>query len=212
MRALIALGQLFVLNMIYLCSLIFSLGLLVGPATSALFCLTTKIIQKSYDPGQVVHQFFRLVKQKIRYSLYLEMMTLVLIYICSINLGNVLILNYPVFLQRAIIVVQYIVLIEISLLFVVASYLHGNFIFQKFSDLLKMGFYLIHRHLVTTITLVTTVALLVYFIIFYLNATLFLLLFSLLALWVSLLYIPICKRYIIRKEENHESNLWEKEI
>jgi len=47
MRALIALGQLFVLNMIYVLTVIFSFGLLVGPATSALFLLYNQTDSKT---------------------------------------------------------------------------------------------------------------------------------------------------------------------
>ena len=112
MRALIALGQLFVLNMIYLLTVIFSLGLLVGPATSALFCFTTKLIQKRYDNTQIVKQYLALVKEKLKYALFLEIITVAIVYLCSVNLDNILFFNYPVILQKAIIIVQYIGLVK----------------------------------------------------------------------------------------------------
>ncbi|HHU23803.1 MAG: DUF624 domain-containing protein [Bacilli bacterium] len=204
MRALIALGQLFVLNMIYLLTVIFSLGLLVGPATSALFCFTTKLIQKRYDNTQIVKQYLALVKEKLKYALFLEIITVAIVYLCSVNLDNILFFNYPVILQKAIIIVQYIGLIEISLMFLVGSYLHGNYEFKSFKDLLLMSFYIAHRHILTTIILVASLLLIIYFVFYYLNAILFILLFSLLALWVSLLYNPICKKYVIMRENNHE--------
>lgn len=204
MRALIALGQLFVLNMIYVLTVIFSFGLLVGPATSALFCFTTRLIQKRYDNNRIIRQYIALIKEKLKYSLYLELITAVILYLCSVNLDNILFFNYPAFLQKVIIVVQYIGLIEISLMFIMGSYLHGNFEFKSFKDLLLMSFYMVHRHILTTIILVASVVLIVYFVFNYLNAILFILLFSLLAFWVSLLYIPICKKYVIMRENNHE--------
>lgn len=204
-RALNVLGQLFILNIIYILSIVFSLGILIAPSTSALFYFTNKLLSKDYQEHGLIKRYWQLIKEKFKFSFIFGLIAFIIIYLCIVNLDNILLLDYPDFLRKIIIVSQYFILIEISIMTIMVLFLNGNFVFHKFSDLVKMAFYVGHRHIFTTIIMGLSITFIVYFFVFYVNAIFLILLFSLLAIWISLLYKPVCKRYIvIDKEEQNE--------
>lgn len=67
-----------------------------------------------------------------------------------------------------------------------------------------MSFYILHRHVLTTIIMTLSVVILVYVFVIYLNGLFLLLFFSLICLWINLLYWPIVNKYIVKKEEELE--------
>jgi hypothetical protein len=113
-------------------------------------------------------------------------------------------MNYGPFLLKLIIVCQYIIIIETSLMVIMVLYLNGLFVFNKLTDLLKMAFFMLHRHILTTIIMTITIVVFIYIFVFYLNALFLLLFFSALCLWINVLYLPISKKYIKTKEEKPE--------
>ncbi|MGD9886348.1 MAG: DUF624 domain-containing protein [Bacilli bacterium] len=203
-RALFVLGRLFLLNVIYILTVAFSLGILVAPATSALFYCTKDLLNKDTKEYGFLKQYMNIIKTKFRFSFWFGLMAALILYLCIVNLDNVLLMNYPSWLLKTIVVFQYIIIVETSLMTVMVLFLNGLFLFSKFSDLLKMAFFILHRHFFTTLIMVITITVLVYVFVFYLNAFLLLLFFSVVYLWINLLYWPIVNKYIVKKEEKPE--------
>ncbi|MGD9604751.1 MAG: DUF624 domain-containing protein [Bacilli bacterium] len=202
-RALFVMGRLFLLNVIYILTIAFSVGILVAPATSALFYCTKDLLKKDTHEFGFFKQYINIIKTKFRYSFLFGLIALIILYLCIVNLDNVLLLNYEQWLLKTIVVFQYIIILETSLMFIMVLFLNGLFVFNKFSDLLKMSFFILHRHILTTILLGISVIVLIYVFIYYINALFLLLFFSMISLWVNLLYWPIVIKYI-KKEEKPE--------
>ena len=203
-RALFVMGRLFILNVIYILTIAVSVGILLAPATSALFCCTKDLLRKDANEFTFFKKYIRIIKEKFRFSFIFSLIAAVILYLCIVNLDNVMLMNYPLRLEKTIAVFQYIMIIETSLMAIMVFFLNGLFVFQKFSDLLKMSFYILHRHVLTTIIMTLSVVILVYVFVIYLNGLFLLLFFSLICLWINLLYWPIVNKYIVKKEEELE--------
>ncbi len=201
-RALVVLGHLMILNVIYILSICLSLGILAAPATSALFHFTNKLLSKDFQEYGIIKQFWKIIKEKFKYSFGFGIIAAVILYLCIVNLDNVLLLEYGDFLRKLIIVCQYFAIIETSVLTIMVLYLNGLFKFHKFSDLIKMAFFVAHRHIFVTILMVISIALLLYVLIYYVTVLLLIMLFSLISLWICTLYLPVWKKYLIKEEEH----------
>jgi uncharacterized membrane protein YesL len=202
-RALVVLGHLMILNVIYILSIFLSLGIAVAPATSALFYFSNKLLSKDFQEYGIIKQFRKIIKEKFKYSFGFGIIAAVILYLCIVNLDNVLLLEYGEFLRKLIIVCQYFAIIETSVLTIMVLYLNGLFKFQKFSDLIKMAFFVAHRHIFVTILMVISIALLLYVLVYYVTILLLIMFFSLISLWICTLYLPIWKKYLIKEEEHH---------
>jgi hypothetical protein len=193
-KAILFLGQLFVLNTIFILTVVFSLGILIGPATSALFHVSKLMSDRKLDEYGLVKIFMKTIKTKFKYGLMYSIVAGAAFYMVSINLDNI---NYlkTIYPTTLLIILQYYILIEVILISLTALYLNGNYEFKRFIDLIRMAFYLSNKHILSTLFMVTSVALFSYVVIYFINMTLLFFCFSLLSIWICLLWKPVVKRY-----------------
>ncbi|HOI47491.1 MAG TPA: YesL family protein [Bacilli bacterium] len=192
--------KLFLLNIFYIATTVLSLGILVGPSTSALFYMSKRLITKDTDIYTLWSDYWKQIKRKFKYAFVFSLILLAFVYIIMVNLENISILmeQFPPVL---ILVIHYFVLGELIILSTSFFYLHGNYQFEIFKDLLVTSFYFANRHFITSIIVAVSVTIIVWAIITFLNFSLIFILFSLITTWIALLYNPISARYELRQEE-----------
>lgn len=197
-RVLVNIGQIIILNFIYILINVISLGLLVIPSTSTLFHFIKKIRNKTYDPFDMLKPFFRMLVSNTKDMIGIQIIFLVIVGISFFNASNIEILTYPLFLRQTLLIVYIIVIIESLLLIIVISYLKNNYVFKTNLDIIKMSFFLVHRHMIITIIIIGVLFIISYILfvysIFIALAGVFVLLFYL----VDILYKPKCEKYIIK--------------
>lgn len=198
-RVLVLIGQLIILNILYLVIVIFSLGILLIPATSTLFHFIKKLRDDTYDPYDTIKPFFKKLIENTKKSMNIQLLFMALVFFCSFNILNSDRMTYAPIIKSTLLVFYAIVIVESLIIGLMASYLLANYVFEKESDILKMSFYLVHRHLITTLVIIIVLVMLGF--IFY-TYTIFMALlgvFSLLIYLLDILYTPISRRYQIKK-------------
>lgn len=199
-RVLVNIGQIIILNFIYILVNIIGLGLLIIPSTSTLFHFITKMRNGSYDPFDTVKPFIKLLIKNTKEMISIQIIFVIVMGFSVFNLVNLDVLNYPMFLKQTLMVVYTITILESVLLIVVVSLLKGNFIFKSRLDIVKMSFYLIHRHLLTSFIITVLLVLVSYVLFAYSLFTVIFGLFALLFYLIDILYQPIYRRHIIKEE------------
>ena len=198
-RVLVNIGQIIILNFVYILVNVLGLGLLIIPSTSTLFHFITKIRNGSYDPFDTVKPFIRLLVKNTKEMISIQIIFTIVIGFSVFNLVNLDLLNYPIFIKQTLMVLYTISIIESMLLIIVISLLNGNFIFKSRLDMVKMSFYLIHRHLLTSF-IITLLLIVVSYVLFAYSLFIIFGLFALLFYLIDVMYQPIYRRHIIKEE------------
>lgn len=198
-RVLVNIGQIIILNFVYILVNVLGLGLLIIPSTSTLFHFITKIRNGSYDPFDTFKPFIRLLVKNTKEMISIQIIFTIVIGFSVFNLVNLDLLNYPIFIRQTLMVLYTISIIESMLLIIVISLLNGNFIFKSRLDMVKMSFYLIHRHLLTSF-IITLLLIVVSYVLFAYSLFIIFGLFALLFYLIDVMYQPIYRRHIIKEE------------
>jgi uncharacterized membrane protein YesL len=198
-RVLVNIGQIIILNFVYILVNVLGLGLLIIPSTSTLFHFITKIRNGSYDPFDTFKPFIRLLVKNTKEMISIQIIFTIVIGFSVFNLVNLDLLNYPIFIKQTLMVLYTISIIESMLLIIVISLLNGNFIFKSRLDMVKMSFYLIHRHLLTSF-IITLLLIVVSYVLFAYSLFIIFGLFALLFYLIDVMYQPIYRRHIIKEE------------
>lgn len=199
-RVLVNIGQIIILNLVYILINVISLGLLIIPTTSTLFHFIGKMRKNTYDPYDTLKPFIRLLLKNTKEMIGIQIIFTIIIAFSLFNIENMALLEYPVFLKQTLLVIYTIAIVESMLLIVVISYLRGNYILNSRLDTIKMSFYLIHRHLLTTLIIAVILFLVSYVLFVY---SLFIALFGLFTILfylIDFIYEPVCRKHIIKEE------------
>ncbi|WP_026391995.1 DUF624 domain-containing protein [Haploplasma modicum] len=198
-RVLVNIGQLVLLNILYIITMVLSVGILIIPATSTLFLFIKAIGEKKHDPYSVFQTYFRTLINQTKKMGSLSFIMVIIIVVCLINLSNINFFNYSPFIKNIVYYTWLIIIIELVLTMIVSSFLIAYFDFSSKKDLLKMSFYLIHRHIIHTI--IVLILLLVFgYLIVGISYFLILCMFSILFYLIDKLYLPLCSKYIVKRE------------
>lgn len=203
-RVLVKIGNLAILNIIYIFVSIFSLGLLLIPATSTLFHFIKKLRDDTYDPYDTIKPFFRKLFKNARKTINIQIVFIALIFFCSFNIINSGKMTYPIYIKNVLLIFYSITIIECLLVGLMVSYLNANYIFKKESDILKMSFYLVHRHLLTSLTVFVALVLISFVLYTYSILIALIGVFSFFMYGLELLYNPVTQKYQIKKDDNND--------
>lgn len=199
-RVLVNIGQIIILNLIYIVINVISLGLLTIPSTSTLFHYIGKMRRHTYDPYDTLKPFMKLLVKNTKEMIGIQIIFTMIIGFSLFNIENMGLLNYPALLKQTLLVLYTVAIVESTLLIVVISYLKGNYILNSRLDLVKMSFYLIHRHILTTLIIALILFLVSYVLFVY---SLFIALFGLFTVLfylIDFIYKPVCQKHIIEEE------------
>src|SRR5690554_2777961 len=200
-RVLVNIGQYVILNILYLISILISLGLLLVPATSTLFLFIKAIREQKHDPYSTIQSFVKTLIDRTKKLFKLSVVFVVIAIMAIDNMLNISFFTYGAFIQSTIYYISLFAVIEIILNTIIIGFLDTHYKFNKVNDILKMSFYIIHRHIIQTLILIIALVLISYLVIGVSWLFLFLSTFSLLTYIVIVIYQPTCNKYIIRKEK-----------
>ncbi|WP_025725018.1 hypothetical protein [Acholeplasma granularum] len=202
-RALVKIGLLIILNMTYILVNVLSLGLLLLPSTSALFNFIYKIRRNSNEHFEIVKPFILKTFEKTKKLFLVIIIMYVLFFTILFNYENIELLNYHVTIKQLLTVIYLVFMGEIILNLIMAAQLSSIYEFKSNKDLLKMSFFITHRHIISTFILIVVLLTVGYLIIISTWIVIFFGLFSFLCYLMWGLYLPIFEKYIIKDESEH---------
>lgn len=199
-KVLVNIGQLIILNILYILVVLISFGILFMPATSSFFYSIRRIRSGSHDPYNFYKKFFKDIFTNIKRLKIMQISFMFIAFFSIYNMINIDKLPYPVILVNILFWMYFIIVVEILFISLVASYLNANYKFEKELDILKMSVYIIHRHIVTTLIILVLITLLSFYIYQFTAFILFLGVFSLLYYFMDFLYSKLCTKYLLNAD------------
>ena len=150
-------------------------------------------------------QFFKKIKTFSKGILPIQILITVIGWMIVFNYENFALLNYAPFIKQTLIFLYIVLCFELILFISVFSYLRGNYRFNSNQDSIKMTIFIIHKHGIVSL-IVLSIYVLIGYGLFVSSVYIALILAPIMGYGLDFIYKPIAIKYIKEVRETDEPN------